>query len=161
MQGLKCSEEEAIEILEYDKCIDKGERMEYDLSPEQEKLAKKFANATEHKKPFVPKLDKRPRKENATKKGIISDLLDFLTTQGYDNPTIKNAEREIEFYVGDTSYSITLIQHRAKKSWFYTKNRKKIAVFCLFRPVLSYARTGISLFLSFWSFFVENFVQNR
>lgn len=116
MQGLKCSEEEAIEILEYDKCVDKGERMEYDLSPEQEKLAKKFANATEHKKPFVPKLDKRPRKENTTKKGIISDLLDFLTAQGYDNPTIKNAEREIEFYVGDTSYSITLIQHRAKKS---------------------------------------------
>lgn len=116
MQGLKCSEEEAIEILEYDKCIDKGERMEYDLSPEQEKLAKKFANATEHKKPFVPKLDKRPRKENTTKKGIISDLFDFLTSQGYENPTIKNAEREIEFYVGDTSYSITLIQHRAKKS---------------------------------------------
>lgn len=134
MQGLKCSEEEAVEILEYDKCIDKGERMEYDLDPELEKLAKKFANATEHKKPFVPKLDKRPRKENATKKGIISDLLDFLTAQGYDNPTIKNAEREIEFYVGDTSYSITLIQHRAKKSWFYTKNRKKIAVFLFISP---------------------------
>lgn len=116
MEGLHCDRDHAIEVMEYDKCIDKGERMEYDLDPETEKLAKKFINATEHKKPFVPKLDKRPRKENATKKSIIAEIVEFLTEKGYDKVTTKNAEREIEFYVGETSYSITLIQHRAKKS---------------------------------------------
>ena len=116
MEGLHCDRDHAIEVMEYDKCIDKGERMEYDLDPETEKLAKKFINATEHKKPFVPKLDKRPRKENTTKKSIIAEIVEFLTEKGYDKVTTKNAEREIEFYVGETSYSITLIQHRAKKS---------------------------------------------
>ena len=116
MEGLHCDRDQAEEIHAYDLCIDKGERMEYDLPPEQEKLAKKFANATEHKKPFVPKLDKRPRKENTTKKGIITEITEFLTERGYDKVSVKNAEREIEFYVGDTSYSITLTQHRAKKS---------------------------------------------
>ena len=116
MEGLRCDRDQAIEIMEYDKCIDKGERMEYDLDPEKEKLAKKFANTTEHKKPFIPKLDKRPRKENATKKSIITEITDFLTDKGYENISVKNAEREVEFTVGETSYSITLIQHRAKKS---------------------------------------------
>ena len=116
MEGLHCDRDHAIEIMEYDKCIDKGERMEYDLDPEIEKLAKKFINATEHKKPFVPKLDKRPRKENATKKSIITEITDFLTDKGYENISVKNAEREVEFTVGETLYSITLIQHRAKKS---------------------------------------------
>lgn len=115
MEGLHCDRDKAIEIMEYDKCIDKGERMEYDLSPEAEKIAKKFANVTEHKKPFIPKLDKRPRKENTTKKSIITEITDFLNQRGYEKVSVKNAEREIEFYVDDTSYSVTLIQHRAKK----------------------------------------------
>ena len=65
MRILKVSEEEADEILEYDKRIDRGERVEYDLPPELEKMAKKFANVTTHKKPIV--LDTKPR-EKKTKR---------------------------------------------------------------------------------------------
>ena len=50
MSGLKCSEEEAREIAAFDKRIDRGERTEYDLSPEEEKAAKKWANTTSEKK---------------------------------------------------------------------------------------------------------------
>ena len=42
MNGLKCSEAEAKEIYEYDRSIDKGEKTEYDLSAEQQKVAKQY-----------------------------------------------------------------------------------------------------------------------
>ena len=41
MRLLKVSSAEADEILASDRAIDRGERTEFDLSPEQEKLAKK------------------------------------------------------------------------------------------------------------------------
>ena len=37
MQLLDITEEEALELLEDDKKIDKGEKMDFDLTPEQEK----------------------------------------------------------------------------------------------------------------------------
>ena len=44
MRNLKCSKEEAEQIIADDKAIDRGERMAFDLSPEAEKQAKKYAN---------------------------------------------------------------------------------------------------------------------
>ena len=69
----KCgfSEEEIADIIKSDEAIDKGERVYFDLSPEKEKEAKKFAKAGTRKAPTVYKLDnaegKRSRKENPTK----------------------------------------------------------------------------------------------
>ena len=40
---LGCSIEEAKQVIADDKAIDKGERMSFDLTPEQEKRAKKYA----------------------------------------------------------------------------------------------------------------------
>lgn len=53
MRVLDVSAEEADEILKADKAIDRGERVPFDLSPEKEKLAKKFANVDtkQRKKP--------------------------------------------------------------------------------------------------------------
>ena len=42
MEKLGCSEVEALDIIACDKAIDKGEKMDFDLSKEQQKIAKKM-----------------------------------------------------------------------------------------------------------------------
>lgn len=120
MSGLKCSEEEAREIMAFDKRIDRGERTEYDLSPEEEKAAKKWANTTSEKKAAPNyKWTTRERKANPTKGGIIAELADFMTnTSQYaaEDVVITNKERMIAFRIGDNDYEITLIQKRKKKT---------------------------------------------
>ena len=119
MKALGVSEAEAEEIIAYDKAIDRGERGEYDLTPEQEKEAKKFANVKEHKRPTVYKFDKLPRKENTTKKGIIDELFKFLqenTDTAYENVNILNKERQIAFTVGADTFELTLVQKRKPKN---------------------------------------------
>ena len=102
MRVLDVSAEEADEILNADKAIDRGERVPFDLSPEKEKLAKKFANVDtkKRKKPTVYNLDARgkARKENPTKASIIAELAKFLT---------ENSEN---------AYELTLVQKRKPKS---------------------------------------------
>lgn len=119
MNGLKCSKEEAEQVAEFDRKIDKGERTEFDLTKEQEKIAKKFANVTEHKKPTAYKFEKRTRKENATKAGIIAEIATFLTENSEnacENVEITNKERMIAFSIGENNYEITLIQKRKPKN---------------------------------------------
>ena len=119
MQALGVTAEEADEIIAYDKAIDRGERMEYDLDPEKEKEAKKMANVRNHKTTGVYDLRARPRKENATKKGIIDDLFKFLTENSeiaYENVSILNKERQISFTVGEDTFELTLVQKRRPKT---------------------------------------------
>lgn len=121
-QGLRCSEEEAIEIYLTDKAIDRGERMEFDLPPELEKEAKKMANVTERKRktPTVYNFDtsNKKRKENPTKSGIISEIAKFLQEQSenaVEAVNITNPERQIAFTIGENSYELTLVQKRKPK----------------------------------------------
>lgn len=119
MRSLGVTAEEADEIIAYDKAIDRGERMEYDLDPEREKEAKKMANVRNHKTTGVYDLRARPRKENATKKGIIDDLFNFLTENSeiaYENVSILNKERQISFTVGEDTFELTLVQKRKPKN---------------------------------------------
>jgi hypothetical protein len=113
MNGLKCTKEEALEILECGKAIDRGERMPFDLDPETEKQAKKFANvgtrATDGKK------TERKRKENPTKATIIAEIARFLTENGYENVEITNKERQIALKSGENSFELTLVQKRKPK----------------------------------------------
>lgn len=114
MRILNCSEAEAEQILADDKAIDKGKRMSFDLSPEAEKQAKKYAN-TGTRKPTVYTFDnsKRKRKENPTKAGIIKYLTECL--KDYENLAITNAERQISFSADGNQYELTLVQKREKK----------------------------------------------
>ena len=120
MRVLKISEEEAIDIIKADKAIDAGKRVEFDLDPEKEKMAKKFANAKEHKKPIhLEKGGKRPKKENATKAGIIAEIAQFLMENaGFsaENVEITNKERQIAFKIGENAYELTLVQKRKPKN---------------------------------------------
>lgn len=121
MNNLNVSEEKAREIVEYDKAVDRMKtiaEVEADLTPEQKAAIKKYKNVatkTAPKKPFVPDLKTRPRKENGTKRGIIEDIFNALNEKGYENLTIVKAEKEISFDMGGDNYSISLICHRKPK----------------------------------------------
>lgn len=122
MRVLDVSAEEADEILKADKAIDRGERVPFDLSPEKEKLAKKFANVDtkKRKKPTVYNLDAKgkARKENPTKASIIAELAKFLTENSEnacEMVEITNKERQIAFKIGENAYELTLVQKRKPK----------------------------------------------
>ena len=118
MNGVKCSEEEAKEVYLADCAIDKGERMEFDLSKDKEKIAKKFAHTGTKKKPTVYQFNKRERKANPTKGGIIAELAKFLEENSEfatKNVEIVNKERQIAFTVGENVFELTLVQKRKPK----------------------------------------------
>lgn len=114
MRNLKCSREEAERILADDKAIDRGERMEFDLTPEEEKQAKKYAN-TGTRQTNGQKTE-RKRKENPTKATVIAEIAQFLTEKGYDFVEIPNKERQIAFKIGENTYELTLVQKRKPKN---------------------------------------------
>ena len=115
MRVLDVSAEEADEILKADKAIDRGERVPFDLSPEKEKLAKKFANVDtkQRKKPTVYNLETREKKQNANKRELMEALRRTLC--GYDNFEIVNPERQVRFDYGGKTYEVTLTEKRVKK----------------------------------------------
>lgn len=114
MEGLKCSRSEAEEVYKADKAIDRGERMDFDLPPEQEKEAKKMVNTTTRKKPTNYNFSQRQRKENITKSGLITILAEFLQNH-CANVSITNKERQIAFSIGDEQFELTLVQKRKPK----------------------------------------------
>ena len=122
MEALHCTEEEAEEIMLADKEIDRGKPMPFDLTADQEKIARKFAKTGTRKAPTIIKLDntggKRSRKENPTKSSIISELAKFLEEQSENacvEVEITNKERQIAFKIGENAYELTLVQKRKPK----------------------------------------------
>lgn len=119
MRLLDCTQEEALDVIEKDKIIDRGGRTEFDLDEEKEKLAKKMANVDTHKKATVYKWDKKPRKENPTKAGIISEIAQFLEENSENEcemVEITNKERQISFKIGENMFELTLVQKRKPKN---------------------------------------------
>ena len=119
MSSLGVSRDEAEEIYEFDKAIDRGERTQYDLDPEKEKEAKKMANVKNHRTTGVYNLNKRERKANPTKASIIAEIAKFLTENSEnacENVNITNKERQIAFRIGENDYELTLVQKRKPKN---------------------------------------------
>ena len=117
MRILDVSSEEADEILASDKAIDRGQPQEFDLPPDKVKIAQKFAHTGTRKK-TVYNFNKRERKANPTKGGIIAELAEFLqTASDYEvhDLQIANAERQITFQIGTETFDLTLVQKRKKK----------------------------------------------
>jgi hypothetical protein len=114
MKNLKCSREEAEAILAEDKRIDRGERTDFDLDPEAEKRAKKFANAGTRTLKEGKTVRKAP--ENPTKEGVIAKIAEFLTENGYNSVEITNKTRQIAFKIGEDAYELTLIAKRKPKN---------------------------------------------
>ena len=113
MKNLGLTEQEARELLADDAKIDKGQKMAFDLTPEQEKNAKK-ARATGTKKPTTYKFENRKRKENTEKRDILKALFE-LAEDCWDNAVLVNPERQVDFHLNGNHYSITLTCHRPPK----------------------------------------------
>ena len=108
----------AEDVIKTDKMIDRGERTPYDLDPETEKMAKKFANVKD-RKPTVYNFQKRERKANPTKGGIIAEIAKFLKEMSEfatESVEITNKERQIAFKIGENAFELTLVQKRKPKS---------------------------------------------
>lgn len=117
MKNLGLTEEEADELLKADKAIDKGEKMPFDLTKEQQEIAKSFTKTgTKTKKaPTVYKFEKK-KTENVPKAELIKKLEELLNNEGFIDVKIVNAERLISFSNGDNSFELTLTQKRKPKT---------------------------------------------
>ena len=71
--------------------------------------AKANSNRVESEEKKKPK--PKPKKKDPEKIEIIKKVFNFLLTNGFEDATIVNEQREITF--GD--YSVTLIKHRKEK----------------------------------------------
>lgn len=113
LMKLGLSESEALQVLEDDKKIDRGEKMPFDLTPQQEKETRQYRQAD--RKPFVPDLKPRERKPNDEKRHLMH-LLEIAI--GY-NPDVSeyeltNPERQLDFTYNGTKYRIVL---SAPRKW--------------------------------------------
>ena len=102
MKSLGISREEAIELMEEDRRIDRGEKL-YELDPELEKGAKK-ARQADRKKTEV----KREKKAKPEKAEICSAMMNGLRELGVGEFEIINAEREFIFHKDGVKYKVTL-----------------------------------------------------
>lgn len=118
-KGLKCSYDEACEVYESDKEIDKGIAQDFDLTKEQEKIAKSYAHTTSAEKKTVPtiyRFDTRERKADTTKEGVIEQIYKFLCENGYENVEVLNKSKLISFKIGEDTYEFDLKRKRKPKN---------------------------------------------
>lgn len=111
MQVLGISEQEALELQETDKRIDKGEKL-FELPDELKAGAKKARQAD--RKPTAYNFTKRERKPDEVKRGLI----ELLSTVIQEQPActfmgVSNPEREFTFMWNGKKYKITLSAPRS------------------------------------------------
>lgn len=105
MKLLDITREEAIQLIEDDKEIDRGAKM-FDLDPELEKAAKK-ARQADRKANSTP--TKREKKAKPEKEQICSAMMDGLRDWlGVEEFTVNNPEREFVFMSKGVKYKVTL-----------------------------------------------------
>ena len=106
MKILGITEEEAIQLIEDDRRIDKGEKL-FELTAEQKQASKKARQAD--RKPTVYKFDtsKRKRPANESKRLLIDTLKQALESIGA-SVEVTNIEREMVLMFEDTKYKVVL-----------------------------------------------------
>ena len=102
MKSLNISREEALELMEDDKEIDRGAKM-FELPDELKAGAKKARQAD--RKATTTKRERKPEPEKAE---ICSAMMDGLRELGVEDFNITNAEREFLFVHNGTKYKVTL-----------------------------------------------------
>ena len=106
MKNLDITREEAIELIEEDKKIDRMTSMkeiDNDLTDEQKEVVKKARRGSSGSKHKIT--IKREKKKDDLKASIIADIISVLNA---DDVNIINAEREIEFIKNDRKFKIVL-----------------------------------------------------
>lgn len=100
---LNCSISEALDIIQSDYRIDKGEKL-FELSPEQKKAAKSTTITTSGK---ARKKTKRIKKSDNNKLSLMNNIIDSLNNCIQDINII-NPEREITFMYNEKKYKLVL-----------------------------------------------------
>lgn len=106
MKTLDISREQALQVIEDDKRIDKGEKL-FELTGEQKANAKKATNVGTRKSAKV----KREKKADNEKADIMALVINAL--DGVDNLVVVNAEREITFEFNNRKFKIVLSAPRS------------------------------------------------
>lgn len=89
-----------------------GEPVTYDEAKEMAEMEIKAKGVKRYEQTAPTKAKtKREVKKDSEKIEIIKKIYDFLLTNGFENATIVNEQREITF----KDFSITLTKHRKKK----------------------------------------------
>ena len=111
MRTLKCSREDAIQLIKDDAETDRGIAHEWDLTGEQLKVSKQARRADSKKHTATTP---RQRKRDLAQETLIETVWLALKDGGVP-AVISNAERTIDFELNGISYTFTLTAHRAKK----------------------------------------------
>lgn len=110
---LKCTTEEAIDVIEQDKKIDKGEPVYFDLPKEQAKVAIKEAQKNiGHNNKGKPST--RERKTDETKGTLLSGCRNYIESVGGQTLGMKT-ETEYTFELNGETYTLKLTKHRKAK----------------------------------------------
>lgn len=105
MSLLRCSREEAIQVIEDDKRIDRGEKL-FELTPDQKQAAKQARQAP--RAPTVYKFTQREKKAKPEKAQICSAMIEGLQQLGITDLNVTNEEREFLFTLNGVKYKVTL-----------------------------------------------------
>ena len=116
MKKLNISRIEALDVLKYDKQVDKGESTVYDLTDEQINNVHSILRKVDH---VNARGVKHTMKQNVEKEDTIYALANFLVQNNakhqYDDVIITNKSREITFSIGEKEFQLTLIEKRRPK----------------------------------------------
>lgn len=107
---LGCSIKEAEEIVKADAQIDKGEKL-FEQTAEQKSNSKVYRQGD--RAPTVYKLDKRERKADEDKRGLIELLRSAVAMVAESAPTVTNVERQIDFEFNGRKFRIVLSAPRS------------------------------------------------
>lgn len=115
MKSLDLTREQAIQLMEDDAKIDKGEKLPFEtFTKEQEKVAKDMRRVRRAVDAYG-KTRTVERKIDVAKEGLIKTLSEFLQTcENMQNITIVNANNEVSFDLGNDNFSLKLVKHRKK-----------------------------------------------
>ena len=107
MKLLDISREEAIELIQCDNDIDHDKEMDFDLTPEQEKNAKKMRTTGQRMVDAYGKERTRERKADNDKRELIDNMAKMLDNCGLSYE-ITNQEREILLEKNGRKFKIVL-----------------------------------------------------
>lgn len=103
---LGCSLKEAEEIIKADEEIDKGAKL-FEQTAEQKQASKQYRQG--ERKPTVYKLDKRERKADEVKRGLIELFAEVLKEQpACVDLEVTNIERQIDFLWSGRRFRVVL-----------------------------------------------------
>lgn len=110
IEDFKVLEEKAEESW-WDNEINHDRPTPFDLTPEQQKVAKSVTKTGTRKAPTTYKFDKKTRPKDAEKVEIMEKINDFIK-EITENCEIVNAGQQISFNIGENLYSLKLTKHR-------------------------------------------------